>query len=544
MRLWLVACGGVMAGGLAFLATVDGCYSKCDFGECGPPEDASVEGGGDGPVAEGGGDSSIVDGGDGSVGNDSAAGDAGDGGGLDGSGDSADASDGFTCDSNGDPSTEPCVVSEAYGVFVAPTGTDAPGNGTKSQPYQTIGYALSNLNGLGRVYICVATYAEAVTLSGTQVASLYSGFTCPMGDAGGGWAYVKGTFATVAPTTTGVALSVGPASSAITVQDLAFSAISGTSSSPSSIAAFVHNSGMVTFGRVTLAAGDGASGASGSSGAPGVPTPAIVNGEDAIDGGAAQIVCTCSTGGMTSGGAGGDVANLGQGGNGSPTQMPLSSPAATGLGSNESQCSGQNQNGANGSNAEPLVAADGAGAPTLGALDAQGWHPTPGVVGTNGSPGQGGGGGGGTLGGLGGGGACGGCGGGGGGNGAGGGASIALLVLSTPVSLFGCTLTAGNGGNGGNGATGAGGLAGGTGGNRSGSGCLGGNGGQGSQGGAGGGGAGGVAFGVLYQGSAPTTDATTQASAQTAGGQGVGGDPGVNDGVVGMTAGLQNAAQL
>jgi len=128
----------------------------------------------------------------------------------------------------------------------------------------------------------------------------------------------------------------------------------------------------------------------------------------------------------------------------------------------------------------------------------------------------------------------------------GGGGSIALAAFDTSVVLVGCVLTTGTGGTGGNGASGAAGSSGGARGVGSGTSCNGGNGGQGSAGGAGGGGAGGVSIGILFHGGTVSPDVATQIMVTTSGAatQGTGGDPGVNDGKVGVVQPMQDAALL
>jgi len=452
---------------------------------------------------------------DGSVGSDSGPGDAGDGGGLDGSGDSADASDGFTCDPNGDPSTEPCVVSEAYGVFVAPTGTDAPGNGTKGQPYQTIGYALSNLNGLGRVYICVATYAEAVTLSGTQVASLYSGFTCPTGDAGGDWTYLAGTTATVAPGQLGPALTIAGTGHAVTIGDIEFDALAAdvTQAGSSSVAAMVSGATGLTLERVKLVALGGAPGSLGAAYTENWALPSLnLNGKAGV--GAANGVYTPSScvlpavaNSGSSGGAGGQAGATG----GSPGQPGTATPPATAMGINDgdggvgattSMNCGIGDDGASGTGG--AAGAAGAGGTLMATV---GWAGSPGGAGGAGDPGQGGGGGGGKAALGGGGGGAGGCGGGAGGGGTAGGGSFALVVVNSAVSLVNCILAPGTGGQGGAGNDGESGEPGGTFGAAV---CNGGSGGQGGGGGGGGGGAGGPSVGLAWTGTGSTlvVDAT------------------------------------
>ena len=50
----------------------------------------------------------------------------------------------------------PCILTEAFGVFVAPTGSDTAGTGTRAAPYATVGNAMdqAKTKGLARVYAC------------------------------------------------------------------------------------------------------------------------------------------------------------------------------------------------------------------------------------------------------------------------------------------------------------------------------------------------------------------------------------------------------
>jgi hypothetical protein len=282
----------------------------------------------------------------------------------------------------------------------------------------------------------------------------------------------------------------------------------------SSIAAFVHG-GSVTFKGVSLVAGKGAKGKDGKAGETGVPTPADLNGATPEAGGEAKggaaKQCSCSSGGTTTGGRGGDTLGVNNNGQpGLPQITPPSPPTATGEGSTSVACQTENLNGKRGSDAP--VAPDGKMA-GLGDLGESGWVPGRGEPGSNGAPGQGGGGGGGNPSGgspgAGGGGACGGCGGTGGTGGDGGGASIALVAHNSAVLLQESELVAANAGDGGDGKPGGDGQTGGSGGVRVGS-CSGGPGGRGANGGSGAGGAGGVSVGVLYKGTTPTLDAATE----------------------------------
>ena len=64
-----------------------------------------------------------------------------------------------------DPSTDPCVVANAYGTFVSPSGSDAAGCGTMASPCLTIANAMSVsvTAGTKRVYAC-GTFTTAVVV--------------------------------------------------------------------------------------------------------------------------------------------------------------------------------------------------------------------------------------------------------------------------------------------------------------------------------------------------------------------------------------------
>ena len=527
-------------------------------------QDAQNELGQDGGVAAEGGDARLT--GDGAV---DATVDSG--GGVD-SGtdqeawDSADAADGFdgfdgfdgyTCDPSQPPHDEACVIDERYGVFVAPAGSggsDATGNGTRAKPYASIGHAVVNLGGKSRVYVCDATYAESVTLSGP--ASLFGGLECPTGDAG--WAYL-GSGAQVSAPPNAVPLRVAVPSGPVDVEDMRFVAANASAqddagNGASSIAAIVTASPNVTFRRCVFAAGSGESGGPGTDGAsaPNYPPGQVLapagSDQDGGAGGAGGSV-TCADGHKSSGGSGGNSGPGGGGGGVTGTAVPPATPVGVqdGLGGTGGTlaCGVGAHPGANG-------AAGSAGTlpASLGAFSAAGWTPSPGGAGQNGDPGQGGGGGGGlvTLGGTGGG--AGGCGGAGGTGGGGGGASIALVCADSSVVLDGCTLTsatAGSGGRGGNGQPGQGGGAGffGV--------CSGAFGGNGAGGSAGAGGAGGISTCILYRGTLPSQlEGTTcvPGAAGAPGPSGIGGPHGTsaiiatgNNGSDGPDGGLPGVSQ-
>jgi hypothetical protein len=468
--------------------------------------------------------------------------------------------DTFVCDPTEPPSAGACVLEDGIGVFVALAsngGSDTVGNGSSASPYATLSHALASLGAASRVYVCNGAYTDQVTV--TSAVTIFGGLSCGAPAATGSvgpWAYVAGTKATLRGASPAFVLQVNAGSAVVDIEDLEIDAAPGTIASPSSIAVFATSSTAVTLRRTTLVAAPGFEGASGSAGAAGTVAsatagttpivPASLAGQRAVVAvPGAATTCVCAAGDMTVGGAGGDGAVLaGQGG--LPGQTTPTPALATGAGSTESQCMGGIAPSA-GSDAIPSTAEAGVSAELVGVLDVMGWHPGSGGLGVNGAAAQGGGGAGMALqirgpSFAGGGGGCGGCGGLGGGAGAGGGGSIALLAFDSPVQLVSATVSTSAGGAGGSGAGGGAGGAGGAGGG--GNMCSGAAGGKGARGGPGGGGAGGVSIGILYTGVAPVTDVATQVLPGTAGVGGVGGDPGVNDGVVGVSGSVENVTAL
>jgi uncharacterized membrane protein YgcG len=448
-----------------------------------------------------------------------------DGGLRDGASDSAAEArqDASMCDPTKSPHDDACVIDEAYGVFVSPTGSDS-NQGTKSAPLRTIGRGMDVAKAAGkRVYVCAGMFAEKLVVSAARDGTnVFGALDCAS------WSYGALNKVTVAPAEAGYALELDGLQTGITVEDVEFDAQPATrgSAGESSVAAFAAGSQNVAFTRVTIAAGNAADGAPGASPgavavdggakAPGSnwfgtpPDYAELNGINAGDaGGAPSVHCTCPDQSQTSGGQGGGPMNIPTPGIGTPSYSDAGAGAG---GSNAVSCGngGISQNGGD----APDAAAD-LPSMMLGTASAMGWAPGVGVAGSDGKPGQGGGGGGnGRLStGAGGGGACGGCGGAGGQPGAGGGSSIALLSYESSVTLVGCVLTAKMAGNGGPGGSGEPGQAGGFPGSPSSSsgsgvsaGCAGGAGGAGAGGNGGQGGPGGSSLGIGYVGTPPTVD--------------------------------------
>jgi hypothetical protein len=461
------------------------------------------------------------------------------------------------CDLAGDPKSQPCLLDDAYGVFVAPPGaaaaaddagaSDAGTDGSKDHPFATLGEALAQLGAKTRIFLCNGSYSEELSI--TTPVRLYGGLSCAPGPSGRAWAYVGATSTVTSPSPR-PALSVSGASGAgVTLEDVSFTSPSVTTAGGSSIAAIVSSS-TVNLVRVTLTAG---SGAGGSPGEDGTATPNYTGAAPAGGGqvftfsggsysavaGGGGAVNRCTPYGMSAGGDGGlGCASSGTGASGNASPPAPTTPGRDGLSAVGTTTDDAGtlvvvaitDPGADG------VAGDGgaaAAAPSYGVLTATAWTPAPGGDGAPGHPGQGGagatdprydncglsfsvGGGGGGAG---------GCGGSGGKGGGGAGGSIALAVAGSTVTLTDCILVASAGGAGGRGGAGEDGQAGAAGGDRSVSLSLhaaGAPGGNGAGGSGGAGGTGGISVGILTKGSTVTT---TSGSIQT-GGAGTGGAAG------------------
>lgn len=445
---------------------------------------------------------------------------------------------GFTCDAtyhacNGaclsdanEPSTDACVVSDTFGVFVAPNGSDSAAC-TKAAPCQTIAHGMTVAKAANkRTYVCEGTYAEQLVVnSGLDGTKVFGGFAC------GTWAYDASKKPRVAPAGVGYALVVDTASAQFT--DVAFEAIAAQSAGESSVTIFAKNATSVVLRRSTVTAGNGQAGTNAGAGSN-------YSGGTAQDGSAPNGaqggpggVAACTNGDSSFGGNGGNgVSGAGStGGTGGWSPVGTGADGAGGTGG-VAFCSTNAHPGSNGAGGT-----SGLAPASSGVLDATGWHSSGGGAGSAGKPAQGGGGGGGTTtpatGGSGGG--AGGCGGGSGAGGLGGGASIGVLSFRSAVTLDTCVVTLGNAGKGGDGGTGQTGQGGGARGNVA---CSGGYGGNGGGGGGGAGGAGGISVGVLYTMTAPTVTSSTitpgsAGAGGAAGGGGTGGSNGLGTGTSG-----------
>jgi len=435
--------------------------------------------------------------------------------------------------------SDPCVLTEAFGVFVSPNGSDS-GAGTRAAPYATIGHAMdqAKLGTLTRIYACgtAGHYAENLVVGASRAGlTVYGGLDCTT--TPGTWTYKAADLATIAPAS-GYAAQI---TAAVTFEDMGFVAAATTAAnaSTSSIAVFVSGATGVTMERCTMDAGAAAPGAT-----PAQPPPYTTIAPTGNTGGAPIASGGTGMGGaelpnpdcpLSVGGAGGS-AKLGDT---SIVDGQSGQPGTTGNGGKSIDCGASEQGG--GVGVAGAAGAPGTTATTWATFSASGWTPSGGTTAGLGSVGQGGGGGGAQAAtngvGGGGGGGAGGCGGTGGTGGSGGGSSIGLLVFDASVTLQGCTIATANGAPGGSGAPGQAGQTGGPGGAGGLASCTGGMGGAGGNGGPGAGGSGGLSVGVLWTGTMPTVTGGSQTFG-SAGAAGANGDgsltakPGTAGGVV------------
>jgi hypothetical protein len=419
----------------------------------------------------------------------------------------------------GDVTQETCAVTEEYGVFVRPDGSDVDGKGTRERPYATLWRAIPvALNAMRKVYACAdaGPYAEPMLEidDSLQGLSVIGAFLC----AGSTWRYdAQAKAELIVPTPTAVRVSN---TNNITLEHMRLVSSAGVTPGASSIAMMVVDSQNITLNSVEIEAGQGMDGSAGYA------YPELERAAPGITGNAGAEACTTGLGGATvtstacdsTGGKGGDggrgASSAGAGDAGTPEPVPndagYGDPGVGQFGAGWScETMGNGKAGADGA-AAPLVSG-GAG---LGFFTTSGYTPIDGQDGLVGSPGQGGGGGGGAkapaacaggtlVGASGSSGGSGGCPGLGGGKGTGGGASIALLALDSTIAMSDVALIVGAAGNGGTGGEGQQGGSGGEPGAAGVGACPGGFGGKGGNGSAGGGGAGGPAIGVAYSGTAP-----------------------------------------
>jgi hypothetical protein len=446
----------------------------------------------------------------------------------------------------GDPSSNPSVLKDSCGVFVAPAGNDETGAGTGASPYRTLGKAIkaAGEKGATRVFVCSDTYPESVVIPGGL--ELFGSLACP----DGAWApgADKSVIAGLPDTIAARLEGGGP----ILLEGFSIVAANATTAGGSSIAVLAEPMSKVELRGCDLTAGDGAKGEPGMNGNPEPPVMPMTTddnkgraacGHPVNNPGGLEHLNNCgspddeSIGGP--GGTGYDI-QAGPGAPGIARPEPMEPTGAGGLAGVDCGLGGDGQSGTAGADGEPGESGQGNGTLSIAA----GFRGVPGGDGGKGKPGQGGGGGGGQkgtsngcpggtsgAGASGGSGGAGGCGGEGGGGGKAGGSSIALVSIDASVTLTDVRLQAGSGGDGGAGGSaqvGGGGAPGAMGGSNNGNvalkiGCMGGTGGPGGSGGPGAGGSGGHSLGIAYFGLVPAGMIDVKLGGFGAGGQGGGG---------------------
>lgn len=389
-------------------------------------------------------------------------------------------------------------------VFVSSsTGNDATGDGTKANPFASVGKALAGSK--PRIYVCAGAYAENVRV--TRAVAIFGGFTCV------NWTY-DGTKPAIHSTPSSPALTVIGAS-AVTIADLEIDGAAAGAIGSSSVAMLVSSS-WVDITRSALVAAAGQGGADAPAAAEPYAPVTASNGNPGTAAAAGAPQTNACPRGPSVGGSGGAPNGVGAAGSpGLPTILPPFPDAAhDGAGGSITGC-----NASIGGRYGSYGAAGAAGksATEYGTLNENGWMPVSSDPGGSGGTGQGGGGSASVdQSGGGGGGGAGGCGGGGGAGGSGGGGSIALALVAASVHIDATTtLLAQQGGKGGPGTAGQIGQAGGFGGNGAGSACAGGRGGHVGSGGGGAGGNGGLSVGVLWTGTPPGIDGRPVRNAQS-----------------------------
>ena len=432
-------------------------------------------------------------------------------GGGDGGGDGGpdDGGDGACA---GSPSSNPSVLIDNCGVFVAPTGDDGTGAGTRELPYKTLAKAIeaAGEKGAPRVFACGGTYAESVVIPGGM--ELFGSLACPDGS----WA-TGGEKSVIAGPADKIAARL-QSGGGIVIEGFAIVAPNAKTAGGSSIAVLAEPMASAELRGCEVTAGDGAAGQKGSDGNPTPPvTPMTANinkgrpacpkppDDPATNPGGIEHVNTCggpedeSIGGP---GGTGFVNQAGDGATGIAKPPPANPTGAGGMAGADCGTGGDGQSGTTGADGEPGAPGQGTGALSVAA----GFRGVPGGDGAKGRAGQG-----------------------GGGGGKAGGSSIALVSIDASVTLSDVKLQAGKGGSGGAGgsaqvgglgATGA--MGGGIGSNVTLKvGCMGGDGGPGGKGGPGAGGSGGHSLGIAYYGAVPT--GTFNAGTGTPGAGGMGG---------------------
>ncbi len=311
------------------------------------------------------------------------------------------ATDQGSCNLSASPYDSPCVIDEAYGVFVSPRATAADADGSRAHPFGTLSSAIGRaVEQKKRVYVCDdgTGYVEQVTIGkGLDGLQVFGGFECI------GWTLGDTATRTRARLTApkSPVLTISNLTVGLALEDFDIVAPDGANAGESSIAIVVNESEGVTLRRVKATSGKGKDGANGANGG-GPANEGALAGTKGNDGhnactaspnlGGFAVYQTCN--GVPSGtsGRGGDGAlNVTAGGdNGGASSSSGKGGTGEPLSGSWSCDAGRGHDGDNGTDGPG--GASGAG---LGSLTVAGWKGTDGSDGSPGQPGQGGGGGGG-----------------------------------------------------------------------------------------------------------------------------------------------------
>jgi len=368
-------------------------------------------------------------------------------------------------------------LTNALGVFVANRGSDAA-DGTRERPLARIQPAIDLAKMVGkRVYVCAGTYLEALVVADSI--SIVGGLDC----SGDTWKTGTGFSRVDAPASP--AVSASNIASPTRLEGLDIIAPSATTPSGSSLGLIADKAGALVVARSKITAGNAMKGDDGVEGIQlangpytgGAFIPAAVNCASPSPG----LPYCSSFGTPPAGGAGGINTCLGApgfvmqagGAGGTGGLYDVKTVVVDGvpkldfvaLPNAEAKAAPPGRTGAAG-----VDSPDGLAPPAIGTFSMTGYSPADGNSGTNGAGGSGGSGGDGQSPGVnlqatpanarfrgwgGGGGGAGGCPGLAGSAGKGGGASIAALLLGSPVTFDGVQLVAGNGGDAGHGTLGS-----------------------------------------------------------------------------------------
>ncbi|MGH7296824.1 MAG: hypothetical protein ACRELB_17935 [Polyangiaceae bacterium] len=170
--------------------------------------------------------------------------------------------------------SDPCIINEAFGIFVSPTGSDSAA-GTQLAPVATVGHAMDLAKAAGkRVYACgsAGNYVAENLAVGTSRDGVkaFGGLDCTTTPSQ--WVYNASDKATMAPAS-GYALQVLGVTTGVTFEDFGFSAANATGVGASSIAVFASNASGVVLERCNVQTGAGTAGQSQNQAAPAAAAP-------------------------------------------------------------------------------------------------------------------------------------------------------------------------------------------------------------------------------------------------------------------------------